>query len=200
MGAGSSSTAFATKATLGIPKPPPAAAPSPSGFNFNTFLAITSVLSGVGQMFTAKSQAGAVQAQGAYQKQAYNTNARFSDIQAEDAIRRGETEAQKHQRDVKKLVGAQRAALAAQGMDLESGSALDIQLDTATQGAEDAMTIRNNAWRESWGYKVQALNYRTEGEMAAIAAKSTSRQTLFTGALGLTQGLGYGAYYAARGK
>jgi hypothetical protein len=37
-----------------------------------------------------------------------------------------------------------------------SGTALDLLGDTAQIGEEDALTIRNNAAREAWGYRNQA--------------------------------------------
>jgi len=132
---------------------------------------------------TSISQAKAQKAAGAYQQQTYEQNARLAEIQAQDAIDRGETDAKNNDKKTKVLIGAQRARLAAQGIDIESGSALDVQTDTAAAGAEDSLTIRNNAWRESWGYKVQALNYRTGGNFAMLTANNAANQTILTGGM-----------------
>jgi hypothetical protein len=38
----------------------------------------------------------------------------------------------------------------------------------------DELTIRNNAAREAWGYKVQGIQQRREGDVAAITGDMTA--------------------------
>lgn len=154
-------------------------------------MAATSILTGA----MAFSQSEAMKQQGAYQKEMYDTNARLAGYQAEDAIRRGNQEAINYKTQAKKTIGAQRAALAASGVDISDGSALDIQQETAAQGAEGALQIKNNAWREAWGYRVQANQYSAQGYMAKSAADFQAKNTLLTGyaqigsgALGVAKG------------
>ena len=64
----------------------------------------------------------------------------------------------------KQLIGRQRAVLAANGVDVNEGSAVDIQVDTAGIGKLDELTIRSNAAREALGYRYQAYNARVAGE------------------------------------
>ena len=52
--------------------------------------------------------------------------------------------------------GMQRAGLAANGVDLGSGSANDILTSTKIMAANDATTLQTNAMREAWGYSTQA--------------------------------------------
>jgi len=115
---------------------------------------------------------------GAYQKSIYDTNARFADLQASDALKRGERSAIDIKRQGRQLIGSQRTALAAQGIELDNGTALDIQSDTADLSTRDAMTARNNAWREAWGFKAEAMNLKSAGNMESIAAKNRARNTL----------------------
>lgn len=145
------------------------------------------------------SQSKAQKSQGDFQSQQLEANARIADIQADDAIKRGESEAKAHRRRVRLQIGEQRAGLAAQGLDLESGSALDIQKDTAGFGAEDEVTIKNNAFREAWGYKVQANDYRTGSQFTKMSSKTQSRQTLMTGGLSALKDLSYGYYLRSKG-
>lgn len=132
------------------------------------------------QLSSGYSQAQAIEAEGDYQQSIYNINARFADVQAEDAIKRGDKEAIQLKKQAKKLIGSQRVALAAQGIDIESGSALEVQEDTAALAADDVMTIKNNAWKEAWGYRVQAFDFRNRGEFAKLSAKNKARNTLLT--------------------
>jgi hypothetical protein len=128
-------------------------------------------------------QASAQKAQGKYQQQQLNFNSSVSELQATDAINRGNQEALAKRKQTKQVIGSQRAALAAQGIDVNNDTSVTIQQDTAALGAEDVMTIKNNAWREAWGYKVQAQDYQSQGEFARISANSNAKQTLLTGGL-----------------
>lgn len=57
------------------------------------------------------------------------------------------------------VIGAQRAVAAAHGLDVNSGSPALLQEDAAALGHLDALTIRNNADREAYGYRSQATNF-----------------------------------------
>jgi len=116
-------------------------------------------------------------------------NARLSEEQAADAFARGEEDVRRLEVKSRGLIGSQRARLAAQGLDIESGSALDIQADTAYMTEMDKMTIRTNAAREAWGYKAQAANYRFGGKVALQTGKQQAIGTLLTGG-----GKAYGNY------
>lgn len=108
-------------------------------------------------------------------------NARIAEMQAVDAIARGRESERRFRQDVSGLVGAERAALAAQGIEVDTGDALQIQEDTAALGELDALTIRNNAAREAWGYRVQAADYRAQGELARTEGTFGAFSTLLTG-------------------
>lgn len=101
-----------------------------------------------------------------YNKKIADFNKKVAQLQAKDAHKRGREASARHRLGVGALMGAQRASLAAQGQDLNDGTALALQLDTAKFGELDALTIRNNASREAWGYQVQATNYGAQGQLA----------------------------------
>ena len=145
--------------------------------------AILAGASAVSQVGSAYSQSQAIEAQGEYQKTQFETNAKFADLSGKEALRIGDENANKVKADANRMVGKQRAVLAAQGIDVGTGSAVDIQEDTKQQGELAAMTIKNNAWREAWGYKIDAMNNRYSGSMAAMAATNSSRSTLLTGGI-----------------
>ena len=135
-----------------------------------------------------RQQAGAVMAQGEYSKRIADWNASAAERQAADAVSRGATDSQRQLTATKGLIGSQRAALAAQGIEVDSGSALDVQTDSQTLGELDALTIRNNAAREAFGFTTQASNYRQQGNMDLLAAnnkasgiRAQSYGTLLTG-------------------
>lgn len=116
-----------------------------------------------------------------YSSSMLGVNASLARKQAEDAVSRGESSAMRAKVAARSMVGSQRAALAAQGIDIGSGSALDVQTNTAALAEIDIMTIRNNAAREAWGFNVQAADYGAKASLTKMAGKNKARTTLLTG-------------------
>lgn len=111
-------------------------------------------------------------------KQIYDANAGIADWQAQDALERGAVEEKRLRRRTEQVIGSQRTGLAAQGVDVNRGSALDVQADAAYLGELDALTIKNNAAKEAWGYKVQASDYRYRGKAAQREGMFGAFQTI----------------------
>lgn len=132
---------------------------------------------------SAYSQSKAYKAAGEYQRQVGDINARTSDLQAADAVRRGDKNSIEARKAAGKVAGDQRVAFAAQGVDVNSGTAAQIQEDTHAMGALDALTIQNNATLEAWGYKMGGINATASGRMAEISGNSQATQTLLTGGI-----------------
>lgn len=110
-----------------------------------------------------------------------NFNAKIGEMRADDAIERGKSSESRHRVDVRQFIGQQRAAMGAEGVELDDGSALQVQQDSAYFGELDALTIRNNAALEAWGYKVGATNDRMQGEIDSASGRSGAAGTLLTG-------------------
>lgn len=118
------------------------------------------ILSAVGAGVSAVGTIAASQAQAA----AATYKQKQEAMLAEDALKRGAQEEQAQRRKASALAGRQRAVLAASGLDLSSGSPLQIQADTATLSELDASVIKDNAKREA--------NYHTaSSDLAGMEAK-----------------------------
>ncbi len=91
---------------------------------------------------------------------------------AQDAIKRGAIEEQRQYRRTAQALGAQRAAIAANGIETAFGSAADIQTDTKLIGWEDAQTIRENAQREAKGFEISAANQRDKAASSRAAGSA----------------------------
>lgn len=122
--------------------------------------------------------AGAMYQQGQAAKQMANYNATMSEYAAQDAQRRGEEEAIAVQRKAAGLKGAQRAAMAAKGLDLGVGTQADILDQTDFFAESDVNTTRFNAAREAWGMRARKDLQRYEGRMAARNANMQAAGTL----------------------
>lgn len=123
-----------------------------------------------------------------YQSQVARNNAQIAETQAQDALARGQIAEGEHGKKVAQLKGNQRAILAAHGLDLGEGSALNILSDTDFMGARDLLIIRDNAAREAWGHRVEGANYRADAGL--LQARSDAENPLLAGATTLLTGGG----------
>ncbi len=151
---------------------------------------------GAGNLASAYAESESLKAQGDYQRTISEMNAQLANDQAEDAMKRGEGAVRQLDKETKQKIGAQRAALAASGVKVDSGSAAQIQQDTELLAVEDTRTIRNNAVREAWGFKQQASNLKSQGNFANITARSQANNTLLSGGMQATGNFmnAYGKY------
>ncbi|MEP9135586.1 hypothetical protein [Enterobacter roggenkampii] len=132
--------------------------------------------------------------QGKYAKAVADQNADIAENQAQDAVNRGNIEADQRRREMRQRAGTQAATMGATGAELSTGNALDIFGDTAQFGTLDALTTVNNAQREAYGYQVQGMNATAQGNAAQRQARAAVNQTLMTAPL-----KAYGAYQMGGG-
>lgn len=131
---------------------------------------------GVMDYASNRSNAKAAQAQGNYEAATYGLNADLADQAADDAIARGKENASRSQLKTRQLKGMQRATLAAQGLELDDGTPADLQSETGDLGELDVLTIANNAQREAFGFKVEAMNYRRSSDLARLGGSNRAQE------------------------
>jgi hypothetical protein len=147
------------------------------------------MLGAVAQAQGQKHAAASKAAEYEYQAKIDDNNRKVAEWKAADAKARGAKEEASHRVKVAALKGRQRSALAASGVVVDSGSALDILGDTASLGELDALTIRSNAEREAYEHKVDASNLTANAGMKRMGAKNS----LIAGKIGATTSLLSGA-------
>lgn len=119
-----------------------------------TGLAVTSALVSTYSAYT----------QAQTQKKVANRNAAIAEMQAQDAQKRGEKDAIAQRQKGNQLVGLQRAAFAAKGVDLNEGTAGAVIDDTNFFSLADQTTARNNAAKDSWNKRAQRDGYSMEAD------------------------------------
>lgn len=144
----------------------------------------------VGSIGSAYASAKAQQEQGEYQSTMAQVNSTFAQEQGSEAIAAGSKAAAMVDSKANQTIGSQRAELAAQGIDVDVGSAAQIQTDTRAQAQLNENTIKNNAYLTAWGFKVQATNDSYAGQYAGMAANNMASSTLLTGGM---NAINYGA-------
>jgi hypothetical protein len=83
-------------------------------------------------------------------------NAKIDRMSAQDALARGQLPESMARARGTRTVGAASAAYASGGVDVKSGSAVDVAAGTRGLSALDAATVRFNALREAYGYNLKA--------------------------------------------
>ncbi len=128
----------------------------------------------VAQSYGAYQGAEAQQQMGYYQAQTAQRQAQMQRYQAEDARLRGRDLARQRLLQARQLKGTQRSVLAAQGRELDNGSALDMLGDTDHLAAWDAQKIDNEAEREAWGHETGAAQSTAQAGLYSQEAASRS--------------------------
>lgn len=120
----------------------------------------------------AQAAGGAAQTVGSFyaaksQQSQFRLQADMADLQARQALLAGEREQQRSRLATGALKSRQIVTMAANGVDLSSGTPNAVLTSTDVMGQIDANTIEQNALMEAWGY-------RTEASMDRARAKSIS--------------------------
>lgn len=137
----------------------------------------------VGSYFSAENQRTNLDTQA----NIADLNAQLSEQSAQAALRAGQRQQQSVRLRTAQLKSNQRAALAANGVDLGSPSAVNLLTSTDTLGTIDADTVNANAVRTGFGYRTQGANYQNQALTARATAAGISpglnaATTLLTGA------------------
>ena len=154
----------------------------------STAMMASSILGMGGDALSAYTTAGAQSAQGKSAQEAADFNARMLEMRAQDAIDRGDYQAGRVRTAAKGAVSGQRASYAAQGIQIDSGSAAAMAGDTMDQAEQDIKQTKINAWRESWGLKAEAEGQRQQGAYARMAGDQAAANTMLVGGIKVLSG------------
>lgn len=134
----------------------------------NLFSAFGGGMSATAAYTQAKNQQAALTAQA----QVLDNNATVAGWQADDATAAGRFAAQQTMQKGAQVKGSQRAAMAANGVDLGGESAQRVLTDTDYISAMDSTTLQNNAERQAWGYRMQSKNLTDQASAARSGASN----------------------------
>lgn len=136
-----------------------------------------------------QQDAQAASLRGRFENDVAERNAQLAERQGRDTVNRGALEEDRQRLETRQSIGSARAAAAASGVDVSSGSGAAVAATQSLLGDLDALTIRNDAARQAWGYDVEAANSRTQGRLALLSGeneaathRAASVSTLLTGA------------------
>lgn len=140
--------------------------------------------------YSAYNQSKAAKQQAEYNAVVADNNAKMSEYQAADALARGEQEAMAVRRKAAAVKADQRTVMAARGLDIGTGTALDLLDQTDYFGATDVATTRGNAGKEAFALRSQGVNFQTQA--AASRAAAGAQNPLLSAAVAGAQGYATG--------
>ena len=91
------------------------------------------------------------------------------------------------------VIGSQKAAMAANGVDVTQGTAVDVISDTAAMGELDALQTQYNYEAKARGYEVQAGNFQNQSNLDVISGKNAYSAGKMNAISSGIQGLGQSA-------
>lgn len=141
------------------------------------------------------SAANAQSASAAYQAQVARNNALMAQRNAEYTIRAGEANAEAESLKGSARVARAKAAIAANGVDVNEGSAVDVVSSEREAEKLDTLTTMNNAQWKAYGYRTQAADFESQAGLHDAEAKSAKT----AGALNAATGL-IGSFSSLAGK
>lgn len=100
-----------------------------------------------------------------------DTNAHVAEQAAQTSLLQGQQQVGISTLKAAQIKSGQRAAMAANGIDLGEGNAAETQASTDIIKEIDANTIQANAVRSAWGYRTQGQNIKNTAASAAMQSQ-----------------------------
>lgn len=141
-----------------------------------TFAEIIPALSAVFGAVSAVGSANAQAAQANYQAQVAANNAITARRNANYVEQAGQTEAQQRSLRAAATGAAIEAAEAGQGMDVGSGSNLNMRVSQRQIGALETQQTMANALMQAYGYRAQATNFDAQAQLDRMRASQMGTQ------------------------
>ncbi len=135
-------------------------------------------MSGVGQMMTANAQSQSAQ----YNSEIQANNAVLMRQNATMVSQEGDIKAQQIGQETKARVGAMESNMAASGVDVNSGSSIDVRSSAAQMGELNAISVRSNAAKSAYKNLVGATSDQAKSQLDQYQAG----QDMTAGEIGAT--------------
>lgn len=149
-------------------------------------LAIAGTVAGTAMSMQAQQkQAQQQKASAEYQAEIANKNQELAQEQAAAVKRQGYDDAQRQRLKAAGMIGTQRAIAGASGITVDTGSNLDLTMETAEKGEIDALAIQQQSLDKAHNLQIQGWN---SGQQAAAYAWQADSNDPTAGMIGTALG------------
>lgn len=159
---------------------------------------VATALSTTMGVVSSVQQGKAAQAEANYQAAVARNNAKIAQSNADQKRQEGIEEARMQRIKTLQKVGSQQAAMAANGIDVSSGTALDVIEDTSAMGELDALTTRYNYETKAQAYEHEADNFNNQAALDVFAGKNAYQSGMLNAVGAGFKGLGDVANVASK--
>lgn len=155
-------------------------------------MALNGAMTIMGQQQAAKAQ----QAAANYNAEVARNNATIAEKNVRQQQLEGARQEEAQRLKTANLLGSQKAAFGASGVDMNVGSAVDVQASTAFYGQEDLLSIRAGVKAQEDRLHQQATDFTNQAQMSIAEGKNARRaaniQSVGTAIGALTQMASFG--------
>lgn len=131
------------------------------------------------QVWNGISQGNLIRANADIQREVGEMNSKFAELDAYEAEKYGYTEANRYQSTIDSTIEAQRMEYASKNVDVNFGTAAEVQKETRLTGYLNQLDIINQAHEKAIGLKRQAINYRlgAQAQQSQAAINESAART-----------------------
>lgn len=122
------------------------------------------------QMVSGAQQAETIRDNAQISKEVNGINAGYAELDAYNAEQEGFTQEARYQTTIDKTLGEQKVALAAKGVDINFGTAAELQSETKLTGFLNKLDMKNRAHKIALGFENQASDIRLKGSSDSAQA------------------------------
>lgn len=149
-------------------------------------LALAAGIAGAGISAAGALEGGAASANAAdYQAQVASNNAIIAKQNADYAIKSGQQQASTQSMKGAATAGKIKANQASSGVDVNTGSAVNVQQSAREVAKLDTDTVLNNSELKAYGYRTDATNYTAQEQLDEETAEQAPIGAAFSAAGGL---------------
>lgn len=138
------------------------------------------------QLVGGYQSADAIRRNGNIRSSINDMNAKFSELDAFNAVRDGQSKAARFATTEADVIGKQRTQMAAQHVDVNYGTAVDVQSDSKLTSMLNVLELQKQGRAQAMGLKMQAINTRLGSQMSELQSQmdaSAAENHGFTSAL-----------------
>lgn len=130
------------------------------------------LIGGLTSAFGAYEQGQSQQEMYNYQAGVARLNTQIADQNATYATQIGEDQATRAGLQGAQRMGQIKAAQGASGLDVNSGSAVQVRASQKEASSLDVASIRSNAAKTAYNYQVQGVQFTAQGQMDTVAGEN----------------------------
>lgn len=126
------------------------------------------------QIINGLQQADLIRQSSEISKEISEINAEFLEQDAQNALMFGLSQAEMYQNVINKVEARTKVNLATKGIDADFGTIGELRAENELTGFLNKAKLRNQAYANAMGYKVQIMNTRLQGVMGQIQSEAAA--------------------------